>query len=545
MIQANFSAYAKYVTDSLYQWDIDQVLKVTGLNLTVAPEVHFSNANMDRAIVKQAELKNQVVTVNIPNSLLQEPLRIYAHVGVYEGATFKTVEVVEIPVIARKRPFDYQITDSDEELYSFKSLENALKNKVDNTDAEALGKRIDNIVANANSTEGNSELVDVRVGADGIVYTSAGEAVREQGRRLENPTVNPGSFGLPVLAFVKDIGRTDNYYISEDGTIHNNGSYSYSDFIPVQGGQKYWLRYAYQISGAFYDSDKEFLGTLEHEGSGIVENEVFTTPNAARYIRINSNDQHLSKQCVGIGSTPLTDAEIESCAKKAYVPYVVNSKWIGKQFITLGDSITWQDGKEYEAGDEAGKVATGYQAYMAALCGFASYKNYGVSGRPVANGTANGDGTNTTAKTVDYSSFDLCVIAGGTNDFKLNVPLGEMGAIGDTSFDTTTFIGAYREMVEYILTEKPTLRICLFTPLQRANGGYDVNTTNTAGYKLIDYVNAVKAIGEMYGIPVCDMYANSGFTKLTLSTFTRDGLHPNEAGYERMGDYASRFVDAI
>ena len=74
MIQANFSAYAKYVTDSLYQWDIDQVLKVTGLNLTVAPEVHFSNANMDRAIVRQAELKNHIVTVNIPNSMLQEPL---------------------------------------------------------------------------------------------------------------------------------------------------------------------------------------------------------------------------------------------------------------------------------------------------------------------------------------------------------------------------------------------------------------------------------------------------------------------------------------
>ena len=115
MIQVNFSAYDKYVTDSLYQWEIGQVLKVTGLNLTKAPEVHFSNANMDRAIVKQAEMVDHVVTVAIPNSLLQDPLRIYAHIGIYEGSTFKVVEKVEIPVIARKRPLDYQIAENDED----------------------------------------------------------------------------------------------------------------------------------------------------------------------------------------------------------------------------------------------------------------------------------------------------------------------------------------------------------------------------------------------------------------------------------------------
>ena len=50
MIKANFSAYSKYVTDSLNQWDLNQVLQVSGLNLVDAPEVHFPNANTDRAI---------------------------------------------------------------------------------------------------------------------------------------------------------------------------------------------------------------------------------------------------------------------------------------------------------------------------------------------------------------------------------------------------------------------------------------------------------------------------------------------------------------
>ena len=130
MIKANFNAYNTYVTDSLYQWDINQELKISGLNLETIPEVHFSNRNMDRAIVRQATLENHVVNVIIPNSLLQEPLRIYAHVGIYEEDTFKTVEVIEIPVIARTRPFDYTIEDTDEEIYSFKELENKIDNVI-------------------------------------------------------------------------------------------------------------------------------------------------------------------------------------------------------------------------------------------------------------------------------------------------------------------------------------------------------------------------------------------------------------------------------
>lgn len=128
MITANFKSYASYITDSLHQWDLNQVLEVSGINLATAPEVHFSNANTDRAIVRQSTMKNRVISVGVPNSLLQDPLRIYAHIGVYEGDTFKVVELVEIPVIPRKRPADYQIQDSDEEVYSFNRLENMLAN---------------------------------------------------------------------------------------------------------------------------------------------------------------------------------------------------------------------------------------------------------------------------------------------------------------------------------------------------------------------------------------------------------------------------------
>lgn len=220
---------------------------------------------------------------------------------------------------------------------------------------------------------------------------------------------------------------------------------------------------------------------------------------------------------------------------------ISDSEWVNKTFCSHGDSITWQDGKAYIQGPHTGEIARGYQTILKEKLGFASYANYGQSGWAMA--VVNGNGVvNTIMGISSYSGFDLCTIACGTNDFKLNVPLGSLGQIGDTTFDTSTFYGAYRKAVEYILSSKPTIRLVLMTPLQRDNDGYDVNYTNSAGAKLSDYASAVKHIGEMYALPVCDMYSDSGFTKKTLSTYTMDGLHPNDVGYERMGGYLSRFI---
>lgn len=269
MIKANFSTYGTYVTDSLHQWDINQVLNVTGLNLTVVPEVHFSNSHTDRAIVRQATMTNRVVSVEVPNSLLQEPLRIFAHIGVYEGRTFKVVEMVEIPVIARKRPADYQIQDSDEELYSFKKLENAMSNLATKAEARVISARVDNIIANGNNTEGNSELVDIRVDPDGTTHASAGAAVRAQTQKLGNRIeLNGAGCGPLTVPFAQGGLNTDGsltaqtYYASTTAPVE----FDYDVAFRVKPGYAYTL-FTQNDDGSYTGGSAKIEETLIQKGT--------------------------------------------------------------------------------------------------------------------------------------------------------------------------------------------------------------------------------------------------------------------------------------
>lgn len=58
--------------------------------------------------------------------------------------------------------------------------ESSLAEKATNTALGTERARINNIVANVGNTSGNTEIVDLRVGEDGVTYSSAGDALRKQ-----------------------------------------------------------------------------------------------------------------------------------------------------------------------------------------------------------------------------------------------------------------------------------------------------------------------------------------------------------------------------
>lgn len=210
---------------------------------------------------------------------------------------------------------------------------------------------------------------------------------------------------------------------------------------------------------------------------------------------------------------------------------VTSSKWKNKTYISIGDSITWQDKQKYP---DANKVAIGYQSFLDQKIGFKNIINYSISGASMAKSSKYParDSIMVRYITKKYSNVDLITILAGTNDFKLNVPIGEIGKKDDKNFDESTFYGSYRKLLDYILKQNQLTKIYLFTPLQRDNDGYDINKINPAGFKLIDYADAVKKIGELYNLPVLDLYTVSGIDISNIKQYTRDGLHPNDKGYE-------------
>lgn len=323
----------------------------------------------------------------------------------------------------------------------------------------------------------------------------------------------------------------ENECFENDGSIRTGATSWYrTPLYSVHEGDEINIQKPYVFALITFDNSNNYVYT-ENVGRE-TETYTYTIPSGVAFIALNIYKPYLNQHSCTVNGADLG---------ATYVITLTNGEWYGKRYISHGDSITAQDGSAYTQGAHQGETARGYQTVLRERLQLASCNNKGRSGWSMAV-TDRGGIVNTIKAVSDYSVYDLCTIACGTNDFKLNVPMGTLGQIGDTNFDTSTFCGAYRTAIEYILTSSPTIRLVLMTPIQRDNAGYDVNYTNSAGHKLIDYVNAVKQIGQMYGLPVCDLYSNSGITALTLDTYTMDGLHPNDDGYERMGSVLADFL---
>ena len=79
------------------------------------------------------------------------------------------------------------------------------------------------------------------------------------------------------------------------------------------------------------------------------------------------------------------------------------------------------------------------------------------------------------------------------------------------------------------------------TPLHRSMEEF-------SGQRLKDYVEAIKEVAEYYAIPVIDLYATSGLqpqVPIIMQRFCPDGLHPNDAGHEKLYRRLRAFLEAL
>lgn len=95
----SFGALRKAVAHALYQYDYGQILKIEGLDLPAAYEVHFSNSESGGTSITQIGDENGVT---IPDSLLATGQTVYAFIYLHTGQSDGETEYrITIPVIQR------------------------------------------------------------------------------------------------------------------------------------------------------------------------------------------------------------------------------------------------------------------------------------------------------------------------------------------------------------------------------------------------------------------------------------------------------------
>jgi len=117
---------------------------------------------------------------------------------------------------------------------------------------------------------------------------------------------------------------------------------------------------------------------------------------------------------------------------------------------------------------------------------------------------------------------DVVVIALGTNDYGVGVPLDEFSAGYASALDSLASI--------------PTV-VCV-TPYRRSD--LSETTLNAAGLLPSAYRGAVRAACEAAGRIVLD-----GFEAMPSESLLADGLHPNDAGHARIAKWLEKALRPI
>nr|DAY51835.1 MAG TPA: Baseplate component [Caudoviricetes sp.] len=87
-----------------------------------------------------------------------------------------------------------------------------IKDKATKEEVNALDERVNNIISNNQDTSNNTELLDIRNGGDGINYSAAGEAVREQFKKAVSQSQHVNAIAYladnAIFSYTDDLSPT-------------------------------------------------------------------------------------------------------------------------------------------------------------------------------------------------------------------------------------------------------------------------------------------------------------------------------------------------
>lgn len=202
----------------------------------------------------------------------------------------------------------------------------------------------------------------------------------------------------------------------------------------------------------------------------------------------------------------------------------IDNKYLGKTALWLGDSIS-------VVGNPA------YPKYVCDKLGMTLINKASSGGdstrmRYILQGTGGGYTTPTDLTNIDY----VFIMIGHNCDSIVNenissVPIESGSDYANYNLD---FYCNVASCIEYIRDKKSTIQIYLITPIQSDNARY-IKTTPVAQ-------KALKELGNMYSVPVIDVYSECGICRKNISLYSDDNIHPNAEGVPIIGDYIVNYL---
>lgn len=211
-----------------------------------------------------------------------------------------------------------------------------------------------------------------------------------------------------------------------------------------------------------------------------------------------------------------------------------------KTVIFLGDSIT--------QGVGASSVENCYVSLFQKAHPEARVHNFGISGTRIAmqlKPSANSSWDKYFASRIcDMpKEADLICIFGGTNDHGHGD--APFGSIDDT--DGYSFSGGLNDLYTQLIEKYPIAKIVVFTPTHKTAEN-ELHEKPDGAFTLKDYVERIRETAEKFSLPVLDLYASSGIQPLIpihKDLYMPDGLHPSDAGYQRLFEVIDAFIKAL
>lgn len=423
---------------------------------------------------------------------------------------------------------------------------------------EVERKRIDSFVAlKEGSTTADAELQDIRIGADGRTYSTAGTAVREQISNAfkEYNKVKTSEFSVNV--FNKKTAVIGGF-ISGKGTVldTSNAAYGYSDIILVKEGDVIISRFSPNLityPGCLYYSDGSVANIKSNAIDYVADTpdyidslQRFTIPHGVYGIRLNIRTAYIDDWII------VKNNEYPS----EYIPYYEKTKLRenvgvpcnildGKTWVVCGDSITKGAAADI---DENGEAKT-YQYYIGKRNNMTVVVD-AKSGSTMMN--VEGRAPFSVERYKDLGEkADYITLAFGTNDSTYDEAM--IGNIDDK--DNSTFYGAWNVVLKYLISTYPTAKIGIIG-FWRGNQQYQYtdalrNVAHKFGVPFLDFMfdKSIPLIGgtdfRSYNPNAQEPYVDYDILTARKSVFLADNIHPNDIGYQYISTIIENWLRSL